>query len=791
MKIKKLDDIRISDKNIFGVKAANLGFLLSEKFNVPSGIAIGMKDKDDYDIEEIKQHLKQNKLYSVRSSSTIEDSEDYSFAGQFETVLGVNFNRLEESIIKVFDSQNNLRVLNYLGGTAKSKYFGVVVEEMVEADLSGVIFTVNPVNSDRNQLYIESIYGLGENIVSGLVNTDKYLMDKLKRAVIDVNSSVKDKKLVVENDNLIDQSIWDEEPSLKYEMCLEVFDLAIDIENAYGKPQDIEFAIKDDEIFILQSRPITTLWPSIDDLPQDNILISFNAVQVMVNPITPLGSSNLKDLTQLKKYFSGSFLEEVNAYLYADVDALATNRFLRKTYIKGMTYVDVEIKDIVKNMELKKNSLLKDLTVLLKVVRFVLPKVIKAKLRLRSDNYKKYALDADEFVFNIDNELKEKLNQTNNILEKIEIIDSTISELLGNLFDTLMPNIMAGMMGRMKIIKKYGVEVLEIVEKGVEGNLSTEMGLSIERLSDYLLVHHKKISTTGDIDDVLKEDIGFDEVYNEYIDKFGFRGVGEIDLGSDRYCENKKAFHKLIFSQYKSGQVGNSKKKFQEMKKRALSYQEEDIEKNKLIGAFRSFMSLREHPKHALSKVFWIVKETYLDIGKVFVEEGKLENEKDIFYLYKDEIRQQRDNYIDLISLRKKEYERQKSMPFPKAMTADGKCYYKKAVIRDGVILGTGVSPGKCHGEVLVAKTIDDVVDAKGKILVTKFTDPGWTPVFNQIEGLITEVGGLMTHGSVVAREYGLPAVVGVTSATDIFKTGEWITINGSIGTIERKKKNE
>ncbi|MEA3424583.1 MAG: PEP/pyruvate-binding domain-containing protein [Bacillota bacterium] len=791
MQIKRLVDVRISDKNIFGGKAANLGFLLSKKFNVPGGVAIGMKDREDYDIKEIKKHLKQDKLYSVRSSSTIEDSEDYSFAGQFETVLGVNYNKLEESIVKVFDSQNNTRVLNYLGETAKSEYFGVVIEEMVEADLSGVIFTVNPVNSDRNQLYIEAIYGLGENIVSGLVNTDKYLMDKFKKEIIDVNSSVKDKKLVIENDNLIDKSIFDEEPSLKYEMCLKVLDMAMAIENAYGKPQDIEFAIKNDEIFILQSRPITTLWPSIDNLPKDDILISFNAVQVMVNPLTPLGSGNLKDLARIKKYFSESFLEEANGYLYSDVDALVSNRFLRKTYIKGTTYIDVEIKDILKNIQLKENSLFKDLSVLLKAVGFVLPKLIKAKFRLGSKNYKKYALDADEFVFNIDKELKEKLERENEYLAKLDIIDKTISELLVNLFDTLMPNIMAGMMGRMEIIKRYGIEVLEVVEKGVEGNLSTEMGLSIEKLSDYMLTHHDNMSTAAEIDDILKEDVEFAEIYDGFIEKFGFRGVAEIDLGSDRYCENKEVFHSLIFSQYKSGLVGNSKKKFQEMKKRALGYQEEDIEKDRLIGAFRSFMSLREHPKHAISKVFWLVKETYLDIGEMFVEEGRLENKKDIFYLYKNEIKESRDSYKDLISSRKKEYERQKTMPFPKVMTADGKCYYKKAVIKDGMIIGTGASSGKHYGEVLVADKIEDVVDAKGKILVTKFTDPGWTPVFNQIEGLITEVGGLMTHGSVVAREYGLPAVVGVSGATDMFKTGDWITIDGSLGTIEQKKKNK
>ncbi|MBN2260150.1 MAG: hypothetical protein JW702_06380 [Clostridiales bacterium] len=785
MYIERLKDIKLNEKNIYGSKAANLGFLIREGFKVPCGVVLGIENIEDIDYTQVKSYLSYDKLYSVRSSSTFEDGDQLSYAGQYETILGVHMDNIEEAIVKVHDSQNNIRVSSYSESDMKGHYFGVIVQEMVNADVSGVIFTANPINSDRKQMVIESIYGLGENIVSGLVNTDRYTYDKEKKDLLEVVSNIKDKRLVIKENQLVDEIIMDEEPSLKYEMSLKVFDVAMAIEKSYGSPQDIEYAIFEGEVHILQSRPITTLWPEVEDVEKNHILLSFNAIQVMMDPITPLGMSTLKDVLAIKSKTGKSYLNHINGYIYVDVHALLSNRYLKKTISKFLMFADTDMKAIYDQMKIEKNSRAKDFFVFISMMKFAFPKALSAFRRVRSRNYMKYVDEAEALVMNYDVVFRQEEKKVESIEQRINVIEETLDGILMKLFKDMMPNIAAGIIGRSRITKKYGNDVLDIVEKGVEGNLSTEMGLSLERLSDYLLIHYKGIDNYKVIKEIVNHDSAFASLYNGFIDKFGFRGVGEIDLGKPRYREDTESFDKLIYSQYENGEIGKTIERFQAMKKRALSYQVEDIAKDQMIGSFRALMALREHPKYAISKMLWAVKEVYLSVADDFVHLGKIDDRNDIFYLYKEEIQEDRESYLELIIDRKKQYLKQKKMKFPKIMTADGKCYYNKVIPRKGVIVGTGASSGRIKAQVTIAYTIDDIKNLKGKILVTRFTDPGWTPVFNQISGLITEVGGLMTHGSVVAREYGLPAVVGVKDATALFKEGQWVTIDGNLGTIE------
>ncbi len=777
--ISRLADVSIDQQAIFGGKAASLGFLTQQGVNVPEGIALSLKSMEELEIEEVKELLDENKYYSVRSSGTAEDGAVFSFAGQYETILGVKVDDLEKAIQSVFDSQTNERVTSY-AGNHQSERFGIVIQEMVLAEISGIMFTANPVDSDRRTMCIESAYGLGEDIVSGLVNTDKYKVKKTDLEVSSVETVLKKKALEVVGNKLVNREIRDEEPSLKYEKLLEVARLGIRIEKAYGAPQDIEFALEKGEIFLLQSRPITTLWPSIEGVPDDKLLINFNAVQMMMEPFSPLGSRVIQDFARIG---DASFLHFVNGYGYADINNLICNRYLKKFTNKALHYVDEEIQSITRRLAVNHGTRSSERKFLINTLGFLFPKVIQARWRMNHPNIDKLNEKIDDYVFTFDRELKDVLGEAGSSEEKIAIMQRVMREKLVGLFGMIMPSIMGAMMLQNKIVTKWGQSVLEDVEKGLENNLVSQMGRKIEEISDYLIQSEYKIESPDQIAVIVKTDPILKVLYQEFMRRFGFRGIGEIDIAAIRYQEKGSQFFTILYHQYSSGEVGKKKNLNQRFKAQAKVAEDAY---GPIIKNYRTLMGMREHPKYAMSKLFMLVRQTYLSIGDELKEKDRISESEDIFYLYPEEIIDETLDLKTLVKSRNQEYLQNKKLSPAKLMDGSGKCYRLKRQADVGTITGTSASSGVIKANVRVVNSIEEASNLEGKILVTRFTDPGWTPVFNQIAGLITEVGGLMTHGSVVAREYGIPAVVGVAEAMKIFTDGELVELDGSTGIVKK-----
>jgi pyruvate,water dikinase len=777
--ISRLADIAMNQQSIFGGKAANLGFLIKQGFNVPDGIALSLKSMDELDIEKVKELLNQDKFYSVRSSGTAEDGVLFSFAGQYETVLGVKLGGLENALQKVFDSQTSERVIKY-AGDHQSERFGIIIQEMVVAEISGIMFTANPIDSDRQTMCIESVYGLGENIVSGLVNTGKYMVKKTDLQISSVETSLKEKALEVVGDKLVNREINEVEPSLKYEKLLEVARLGIQIEKAYGSPQDIEFALEKGEVFLLQTRPITTLWPSIEGVPDEDLLINFNAVQMMMEPFSPLGSRAMQDFARIGE---ASFLHFVNGYGYAHVHELLSNRYLKKFTNKVLHYVDEEIQLVTCRLVVDSGSRQLDFKFLMKTLGFFFPKVIKARWRMNQPNIEKLNEDIDQYVFNFDRDLKDALEGSRTSEEKIMIMQQIMRDKLVDLFGMIMPSIMAAMMLQNKIVTKWGQSVLEDIEKGLENNLASQMGRMIEEMSDYLIQADYKINSSDQIGEIIRTDPVFKVLHHEFMRRFGFRGIGEIDIATPRYKENEHQFFTILYHQYQSGEIGKKKKLNQRYKAQAKVAEDAY---GQIIRNYRTLMGMREHPKYAMSKMFMVVRQTYLSIGDELKGNNRIGERGDIFYLYPEEISDETISFKPLIVDRKQEYLRNRKLSPAKVMNGSGRCFSLKRSKDTETITGTAASSGVITARIRVVNTIEEAIDLEGKILVTRFTDPGWTPVFKQITGLITEVGGLMTHGSVVAREYGIPAVVGVAQAMEIFNDGELIELDGSTGIVKK-----
>jgi pyruvate,water dikinase len=289
-----------------------------------------------------------------------------------------------------------------------------------------------------------------------------------------------------------------------------------------------------------------------------------------------------------------------------------------------------------------------------------------------------------------------------------------------------------------------------------------------------------------------------------YLDKYGMRCVGEIDVTRTRWREAPTTLVPLILSNIKNFEPGAGSRKFEQGRQEASKKEQELLERLKqvpdgeqkagetqrMISRLRTFIGYREYPKYAIVNRYFLYKQALLEEAGRLVRANVLQSQEDIYYLTLQELREVvRTHELDgrIVNRRKAEHERNRKLTPPRVLTSDGIVAgaYKRADLPAGALAGLAVSAGVVEGR---ARVLSDMADAEleaGDILVTAFTDPSWTPLFVSIKGLVTEVGGLMTHGAVIAREYGLPAVVSVENATRLIKDGQHIRVHGTDGYVE------
>lgn len=276
MYTKKFSEISKKDINLVGGKGASLGELIKIGVRVPPGFVI-TTDFDPGKLENEKNRILEVfdqlhlKYVAVRSSATVEDGVDNSFAGQFETFLGINRENLIVKIKECFDSVNSLRVQVYSksrGIDLNRVKVAVVIQEMLDSEVSGVCFTANPITGDKNQIMIEAGFGLGEAIVSGVITPDNYLVNKKTLDILEKDISRQEKMITWDSfagtREIVTKEGWEEKQKLPDEFIEDLSRIALKIEEHYQKPVDIEWALAGEAlegsaIYILQSRPITTL----------------------------------------------------------------------------------------------------------------------------------------------------------------------------------------------------------------------------------------------------------------------------------------------------------------------------------------------------------------------------------------------------------------------------------------------------------------------------------------------------------------------------------------------------
>ena len=353
----------------------------------------------------------------------------------------------------------------------------------------------------------------------------------------------------------------------------------------------------------------------------------------------------------------------------------------------------------------------------------------------------------------------------------------------------------------------------DTLTQSVPHNVTSEMGLALLDVADVIRPHPEVVAFLGHVEDEgfldqLPKLAGGREARDAiwaYLDKYGMRCVGEIDITRPRWSERPTTLVPLILGNIKNFEPGAGERRFEQGRREAWEKEQELLarlrdlpdgdhkaeETKRMIDLVRTFIGYREYPKYGMVSRYFVYKQALLEEAGRLVEARVLRDEEDIFYLTFQELHDVvRTNHADdqLVSERKDAFTSYKTLTPPRVSTSDGEVVagaYRRDDVPTGAFVGLPVSAGTIEGR---ARVILDMAEADlepGDILVTAYTDPSWSPLFVAITGLVTEVGGLMTHGAVIAREYGLPAVVGVEQATRLIRDRQRIRVNGTDGYVE------
>ncbi|WP_054955181.1 phosphoenolpyruvate synthase [Paenibacillus dakarensis] len=763
--------------------------------------------------------LGEEQTYAVRSSATAEDLPHASFAGQQDSFLNIiGIDAILQHISKCWASLFTERAVIYRiqnGFDHSLVHVSVIVQRMVLPQASGIMFTADPVTFNRKLLSIDASFGLGEALVSGLVSADgfKVLQGKI------VDKRIEAKKLAVygrpeggTETRQIDAELQRTQ-SLTDPQILQLARIGRQIEAYFSQPQDIEWCLDQDTFYMVQSRPITTLYPIPEENDEENhVYVSVGHQQMMTDPMKPLGLSFYLLTTPAP-------MRKAGGRLFVNVTPMLKSPASRETILNTLGQSDPLIKDALTTL-IKRGDFIKTIpadnqeSIPGHSSKGVPPAGLPAELEndsnIVSDLIRRSQISIVELQQNI---------QTKSGADLFDFIREDIQQLRKILFDPQSSAVIMAAMNASAWINENMNNWLgeknaaDTLSQSVPGNITSEMGLALLDVADVIRPYPEVTDYLQHVtddhfgDELAKLDGGQEtlDAINDYLSKYGMRCAGEIDISRTRWIEKPSTLVPLILNNIKNFEPNASRRIFE--KGREEAYQKEQelldrlrrlpdgeqkaIETKRKIDLIRKFSGYREYPKYGMINRYFIYKQALMKEAEQLVKAGVIHEQEDIFYLTFEELHEAVRNKklnLKIISKRKDEYKWYERLTPPRVMTSDGEIIagkYKRGNLPEGAIIGLPVSTGVVEGRARVILNIEEANLEEGDILVTSFTDPSWTPLFVSIKGLVTEVGGLMTHGAVIAREYGLPAVVGVENATKQIQDGQQIRVNGTEGYIE------
>jgi pyruvate,water dikinase len=749
--------------------------------------------------------------YAVRSSATAEDLPTASFAGQQDTYLNVvGPAAVLRHVSRCWASLFTERAVTYRrrnGIDDRAVHMAVVVQRMVRPHASGILFTADPVTGDRKVATVDAGFGLGEALVAGLVNPDVFKVrdgEVVSRTIAVKQRAVHALPTGGTGEVAIDAQ-HREQPALTDEQVVRLVRVGRRIEAYFGRPQDIEWCLDDDGFQIVQSRPITTLFPVPRADDQDNhVYVSVGHQQMMTDPMKPLGLS-MWQLTAMVP------MHEAGGRLFVDVTRRLASPASRAGLLDVMGKGDPLVRDALETV-LDRGD-------------FV-PSLPDAGPAGAPAGPASAPIPTDPAIVT---ELVERSRaslaalerdiRTKNGPELFDFLLEAFEEHRRVLSDPLsIQAIMAGMEATWwlgdKLQEWLGERnAVDTLTLSAPGNVTSEMGLALLDVADVIRPHPELVAYLEGVEDedfldeLAKLPGGSEarEAVETYLDRYGMRCAGEIDITRPRWRERPTTLVPAILDNVRNFEPGAAARHFQQGRQKAQE-KEQDVlsrlrglpdgdrkaeETKRMIDRVRTFIGYREYPKYGIVSRYFVYKQALLREAERLVRSGVLADEEDVFFLTFQEFHDAvRSNRVDdrLVQQRREAFRSYQALTPPRVLTSDGWAVtgaYRREDVPAGALIGLPVSTGTVEGRARVVLDMAQADLAPGDILVTAFTDPSWSPLFVGVAGLVTEVGGLMTHGAVIAREYGLPAVVGVEGATRLIEDGQRIRVHGTDGYVE------
>jgi phosphohistidine swiveling domain-containing protein len=769
---------------------------------------------------------------AVRSSATTEDLPDLSFAGQQDTMLNViGEAALLRAVVQCWSSLWTARAIDYRarnGIAHDGAAVGVVVQQMVASEVSGVMFTANPLTGKRSETVIDATLGLGEALVSGRVEPDHYLVDEQTGRVIERRIGAKSLSVRARGDGGTIESPEDaaERAALTDSVVLELASLGRRVAQLFDVPQDIEWAQATGRLHVLQARPITSLFPLPATLPTDglHVLISFGAVQGMLDPITPLGRDFFSALPRVLASGWGPFAS-VGERIFLDITAVARNPRLRPLLRSALRAIEpatgealdeVLAEAVSVGAETERPWRAPSARVLMLLTRALgnLTYNLLWPHRGRARVQRRLAAAIAAF--------ERRGGAAHSLLERLALLEQVFPEWMVHTgVPLLLPSFGAGL-ASLRLLHLLAADlpdgeqrVLELT-RGLPHNVTTEMDLALWDVARTIRGDKDAaaVVSASDAGALAREGLAgrlpptAQTAIDAFMRRYEMRGVGEIDLGRPRWREDPTTLMQALQSYLRIEEGEQAPdvvfRRGAETAERALASLIADTRRTRFgwLKAFvmtvtarrmRALSGLRESPKFTAMTMLGTVRVGLLASGRELAARGILDTPDDIFFLHLDELKslaagESRD-WRSAVHERRLAYAREaRRRRVPRLLLTDGRAFFGGTdggePVAGSTLAGAPVSPGVVVGLVRVVLDPRGAQLTPGEILVCRGTDPAWTPLFLAAAGLVTEVGGLMTHGSVVAREYGIPAVVGVHDATTRLRTGARVRVDGTKGRI-------
>ncbi len=773
-------------------------------------------------------------LFAVRSSSPDEDLAGASFAGGYETILGANRETMEDAVRQAFASCLDPRIFVYKqqrGFDVHDTRIAVVIQAQIASDVAGVGFSVEPISNDYDRAVFNANWGLGETVVSGLATPDQFVVDKISGEVLETTVGAKETSIWLRPEGGTEERADGRhgEATLDIGQLADMTRALNRVEALYGCPMDIEWAWQGGTFYLLQARPITTYLPLPDEIVTPSgqrrrlYLDATLAIQGIQRPLSIMGGDFLETLfrafatrtTGEQKlidpaegiaFVAGNRMYVSLSHLFHLVEPKTMAGFLG-----NMDSLVGEILDQVDSSQYVSDpcpSYLHHLLLALAAHISSVPlKGIEAAL-LPEHSAAVYHRKVEEAFARMETDASAPQDVKS-------YADWLASQFVDLMVGTLIPPLAAAMMARSRLGALFAdaagnnpqiADDLVHIDQALPHNITIDMGLSLYAIASKLApLQPASADAVGrhlSAPDV-SPDIGRE--WHRFMKRFGFRGPRELDMAAPRYQDRPELLYKQLFAMTSLPADGDNPQAIHarsvERRHQAhtrlqraaydlgtLKGKEFDL----LYRAMDHFGGFRENHKYYLVKAIALLRRRVLEAAEQLTGSGRLQEPEQVFDLTLEDLkRAAHDVGLDLQALIAQNTAFLKKLAnvseFPHVVDSRGRILRpKRPDPSPGELAGQAVSPGTAQGPVKVLHSPDEKPVLPGDILVTRATDPGWTPLFASASAIVLEVGGMLQHGSLVAREYGKPCVAGVQDATSKLTDGEIVEVDGSAGIVRQ-----